>query len=61
MNRQTITVSDVAEMLGRTTRAARRLLDELETAGLRRKGRGRGTHYRRADFDRLYAEMDTRP
>jgi len=59
--RTTITVSDVAAMLGRSKRVARRLLTDLETAGLKRKGRGRGTHYRRAEFEQFYAEMDTRP
>ncbi len=41
--------------------AINRMLVELESHGLTRKGRGPGTHYDRAEFERVYAAWDTRP
>lgn len=57
----TITTREIARMRGTSIRAAQRLIAVLEAQGLKRKGRGRGTHYLRRDFDRRYEEWDTRP
>lgn len=56
-----VTTSDVQAMLGCCHSAARNMLDQLEAAGLKRKGRSRRTHYLKADFLRHYEAMDTRP
>jgi len=57
-----VTSNDVAKFLGGSRKKARGLLCELEANyGLRRKGRGPGTHYTRAEFLAAYEAMDTRP
>lgn len=61
IERRVITVRDVADFIGRSKSAANRLLIQLEAAGLRRKGRGCGTHYDRQQFLALWEKMDTRP
>ena len=59
--RPIITAREVMAMIGRSRPAANRLINTLEAAGLKRKGIGRGTHYDRAEFLKLYAKMDNRP
>jgi len=58
--RPVLTVRDVMDMRSCSKSAARRMLATLEDSGLKRKGIGRGTHYSRAEFMRLWEKMDTR-
>jgi len=57
-DRPVVTVHDVARFLDASPSAARRLLTELRARGLRRKGRGRGTRYDRAEFLSAYRAYD---
>jgi len=59
--RRVMTIGDVQAFLGRSRAAANRLISQLEAAGLKRKGRGNGTHYDRRQFLALWEKMDTRP
>lgn len=59
--RGTITTAEIAEFIGKTRTSARRLLNILEAAGLKRKGLNRGTHYSRIEFLKAYEAYDTRP
>jgi len=59
--RRVMTIGDVQVFLGRSRAAANRLISQLEAAGLKRKGRGNGTHYDRRQFVELWEKMDTRP
>jgi len=52
--------AEITAALGVHPSTTSRLLRTLEAHGLRRKGRGRGTHYSRQDFNRHYDAWDTR-
>jgi hypothetical protein len=54
-------MKDVARFLGCSDSTARRLCYELMANwGLKKKGRGIGTHFDRANFMAAYQAMDTR-
>ena len=52
--------AEITEALGVHPSTTSRILRELEANGLRPKGRGRGRHYLRRDFERAYDAWDTR-